>query len=119
MVGLRIALPLLHRSVPPAVEAVLKRSGTIVERGQVDPVPRRNGLYLVNFCRGDKPPPLREWFKSSFQSQHHRFEQTSMHDVWKRMAIQNSAKIRRESHSTADLSQASKEDPRSGHLCAG
>lgn len=106
--------PGIHR----AGEAVLQGTGAIVERCETDSVPRSNGGNLVHPFRGDKSSSLGEWLEPAFQGQRHCFEQTSMHHIRKRMAIQNSAKIRSEPHSAGDLSQTSKEYLGTGHLGA-
>src|SRR5712691_3999228 len=81
-------------------------------------MPRSNCLNLLDPLLSDEPPSLREGFEPALQSESHAFEQTSVDDIGKRMPVQNSVKIRRETQSTGDLSQTSEEDFGAGHLGA-
>lgn len=72
-------------------------------------MPCGNRLDLPHALRSDVASALREGFELALQSKSHAFEQTSMHDVGKRMPVQDSVKIRRESQSPSDLPQASEE----------
>ena len=79
-------------------------------------MPCSDGLHLLDPLPRDGPSSLREGFKPTIEGKSHTFEQTSMDHIGERMAIQNSMKIRRESHPASDLSQTSKEDCGAKHL---
>src|SRR5260370_22022557 len=81
-------------------------------------MPRSNGFNLLDPLLRDKPSSLREGLVPALQSESHAFEQTSVDHIGKRMPIQNSVKIRRETQSTGDLSQTSEEDFGAKHLRA-
>src|SRR5260370_6893196 len=81
-------------------------------------MPRSNGFNLLDPLLRDKPSSLREGFVPALQSESHGIEQTSVDHIGKRMPIQNSVKIRRETQSPGDLSQTSEEDFGARHLRA-
>src|SRR6266849_1717188 len=88
----------------------------VVERREIDSMPCRNCLHLLDPLGSDGPSSLREGFEPALESERDAFEQTSVDDIGERMPIQNSMKIRREPLSARDLSQASEEDLGVRHL---
>src|SRR5271157_3329465 len=98
------------------MKIVLHWSFGVVKRCEINAMPCGDALHLLDPLRSDKPSPLREGFESAFKGQSHAFEQTPMDHIGERMAIQNSTKIRSESHSTGNLSQTSEENLGFRHL---
>src|SRR5258708_32164550 len=91
----------------------------VVERREKNSMPFGNCLDLLNPLRRDETSSLGKGLEAALQSKSHTFQQTSMDHIGERMPIQNSMKIRRESHSASDLSQTSEEDFEARHLRVG
>jgi hypothetical protein len=72
---------------------VLDWSVGVVQRGEIDAVPRGDCFHFSDPLRSDEPSSLRERFEATLQSESHAFEQTSMDHVGEWMPIQNSMKI--------------------------
>src|ERR1700675_4711213 len=68
------AYGLILSTVPSGIKSVLQWSVGIVKRCEIDPVPCRNGLHLLDPLRSDEPSSLRERLEPVVQSKSHAFE---------------------------------------------
>src|SRR5580700_12066781 len=93
-----------------ARQRFLHGSISVIERCQINAVPRSDCFNLLDSFRSDEPSSLRERFEPSLQSKSHAFKQASMHHIGEGMPIQNSMEIRREAQSACDLSQPAEKD---------
>src|SRR5580658_6478045 len=98
------------------MKAVFCGSVGVVKRSEIDAMPCRNCLHLLDALRSDEPPSLGKSLEAALQSESHAFEEASVNHVGEGMAIQNSVKIRREVQAAGNLSQTSEEDSGIRHL---
>jgi hypothetical protein len=69
------------------MKAVFCGSVGVVKRSEIDAMPCRNCLHLLDALRSDEPSSLGKGFEAALQSKSHAFEEASVNHVRERMPI--------------------------------